>query len=115
MPSEASAIASTALRRAIIGTLLLGVMKTVGALATGSGAVGASAADALTDALVSGANLVLVRAASAPPDDGHPFGHGKAEALLCFLKIYDVRNAIGMIHKARASFIVVAIINDSFP
>ena len=29
MPSEASAIASTALRRAIIGTLLLGVMKTV--------------------------------------------------------------------------------------
>ena len=81
MPSEASAIASTALRRAIIGTLLLGVMKTVGALATGSGAVGASAADALTDALVSGANLVLVRAASAPPDDGHPFGHGKAEAL----------------------------------
>lgn len=81
MSTEASAIASTALRRAIVGTLLLGAMKTVGALATGSGAVGASAADALTDALVSGANLVLVRAASAPPDAGHPFGHGKAEAL----------------------------------
>lgn len=81
MSSDASTIAATALRRAIIGTLLLGVAKTVGAWMTGSGAVGASAADALTDALVSGANLVLVRAASAPPDPGHPFGHGKAEAL----------------------------------
>lgn len=81
MSSDASTIAATALRRAIIGTLLLGVAKTVGAWTTGSGAVGASAADALTDALVSGANLVLVRAASAPPDPGHPFGHGKAEAL----------------------------------
>ena len=81
MSSEASTIAATALKRAIIGTLLLGVAKVAAALLTGSSAVGASAADALTDALVSGANLVLVRAAAAPPDPGHPFGHGKAEAL----------------------------------
>lgn len=79
--SKHAELAATALRRAILGTLLLGVVKSVAALATGSTAVGASAADALTDALVSGANLVLVRAAAAPPDAGHPFGHGKAEGL----------------------------------
>lgn len=74
-------IAARALRRAILGTLVLGVAKAAGAWWSGSHAVGASAADALTDALVSGANLVLVRAAAAPPDASHPFGHGKAEAL----------------------------------
>ena len=41
--------------------------------------------------------------------------HGNADALLCFLKTNDVNNAIGIIHNARASFIVVAMSNDSFP
>ncbi len=79
--SERTDLATRALRRAILGTLALGVVKTVAAALSDSNAVGASAADALTDALVSGMNLVLVRAAAAPPDDGHPYGHGKAEGL----------------------------------
>lgn len=79
--SERAELATRALRRAILGTLLLGLAKGAAALYTGSNAVGASAADALTDAIVSGANLMMVRAAAAPPDEEHPFGHGKAEGL----------------------------------
>ena len=74
-------VAARALRNAILGTLLLGVGKAIAALLTHSTAVGASAVDALSDALVSGLNLLLVRAAAAPPDAGHPYGHGKAEGL----------------------------------
>lgn len=79
--AEQTSIATRALRRAILGTLLLGAAKGVAAFFTDSNAVGASAADAMTDALVSGANLVLVRHAASPPDEGHPYGHGKAEGL----------------------------------
>jgi ferrous-iron efflux pump FieF len=51
------------------------------ALATGSRAVLASAVDSLGDAVVSGMNLWMMRQAAEPPDEGHPWGHGKAEAL----------------------------------
>jgi cation diffusion facilitator family transporter len=37
--------------------------------------------DSLSDAVVSGVNLLLVRHAASPPDPGHPYGHGKAEGL----------------------------------
>ncbi len=66
---------------AIAATLLLGVAKLAVALFTGSQAVMASAADSLGDAIVSGVNLLMVRQAAEPPDEGHPWGHGKAEAL----------------------------------
>lgn len=66
---------------AIVATLLLGAVKLVVATLTGSRAVLASAADSLGDAVVSGVNLLMVRAAAEPPDEGHPWGHGKAEAL----------------------------------
>jgi ferrous-iron efflux pump FieF len=66
---------------AILSTLVLGAAKLTLALITGSRAVLASAADSLGDAVVSGVNLLMVRQAAVPPDDGHPWGHGKAEAL----------------------------------
>ncbi len=66
---------------AIISTLLLGGAKLALALITGSRAILASAADSLGDAVVSGVNLLMVKQAAVPPDEGHPWGHGKAEAL----------------------------------
>lgn len=66
---------------AIVGTLLLGAIKLAVALFTGSTAVMASAADSLGDAVVSGVNLLMMRQAAMPADEGHPWGHGKAEAL----------------------------------
>ncbi len=66
---------------AIAGTLVLGGIKLTVALLTGSRAVLASAADSLGDAVISGMNLLMMRQAAEPPDEGHPWGHGKAEAL----------------------------------
>ncbi|MDP2311914.1 MAG: cation diffusion facilitator family transporter [Pseudomonadota bacterium] len=66
---------------AVVATLLLGAFKLAAALYTGSTAILASATDSLADAAVSGLNLWMMRQAAMPADDGHPYGHGKAEAL----------------------------------
>jgi cation diffusion facilitator family transporter len=66
---------------AILCTLALGAGKLLIGGTTGSQAVIASAIDSLSDALISGLNLLMVRLAASPPDQGHPWGHGKAEAL----------------------------------
>ncbi len=66
---------------AICATLVLGAVKLTIALMSGSRAVLASAVDSLSDAVVSGVNLLMVRQAAEPADEGHPWGHGKAEAL----------------------------------
>lgn len=66
---------------AVVVTLILGGVKLAGALLTGSTAVLASAADSLADGAVSGFNLWMMGQAARPADEGHPYGHGKAEAL----------------------------------
>ncbi len=66
---------------AVGATLVLGFGKLVAAVLTGSTAVLASATDSLADAGVSGFNLWMMRQAAEPADEGHPYGHGKAEAL----------------------------------
>ncbi len=66
---------------AIAATLCLGAGKLAGAAFTGSQALLASGLDSLADAGVSALNLWLMREASMPADAGHPYGHGKAEAL----------------------------------
>lgn len=76
-----SAPARNPLTVAIAGTIGLGAIKLVVALASGSQAVLASAADSLADAGVSSLNLWAMRHAARPADSGHPYGHGKAEAL----------------------------------
>lgn len=70
-----------ALLRTIVATVVLGLGKLAVALFTASQAVLASAVDSLTDGAVSALNLVLLRQARAPADAGHPWGHGKIEAL----------------------------------
>lgn len=70
-----------ALARAIVTTLILGAAKMVVALITRSQALLASAVDSLTDGVVTGFNLFMLRQARMPADEGHPFGHGKVEAL----------------------------------
>jgi ferrous-iron efflux pump FieF len=66
---------------AILATLVLGTVKLVAGVVTGSAAVLASAADSLADAGVSGMNLLMMRHAARPADEDHHYGHGKAEAL----------------------------------
>lgn len=59
----------------------LAVVKLFIAITSGSMAVMASAVDSLLDILMSGVNLMAIRHAEQPPDQSHPFGHGKFETL----------------------------------
>ena len=66
--------------------LLLAVAKTLVGLAAGSIAVLSSALDSAGDMLASFANFVFLTIAAKPPDEGHHFGHGKAEHLATMLQ-----------------------------
>ncbi len=65
----------------IFGAIFLAIIKVVVALLSGSMAVMASAIDSLLDILMSGVNFMAISHAEQPPDQSHPFGHGKFETL----------------------------------
>src|SRR5215510_7996903 len=55
-------------------------------LATNSIGLLSAAADSLFDVAISSFNLLSIRIADSPADEGHPFGHGKAENLAGLLQ-----------------------------
>ncbi len=65
----------------ICGALSLAIIKLIIAIFSGSMAVMASAIDSLLDIAMSGINYMALRQAEQPPDQSHPFGHGKFETL----------------------------------
>ncbi len=65
----------------ICGALSLAIIKLIVAVSSGSMAVMASAVDSLLDILMSGVNFMAIRHAEQPPDQCHPFGHGKFETI----------------------------------
>jgi len=71
-----------ALRRAVLLSAGLTVLKYGFGLASGSMLLMASAADSFADACASGVNWWGYRYARTPADDDHPYGHGKVEAVL---------------------------------
>jgi ferrous-iron efflux pump FieF len=70
----------------IVVSGLLVAAKAVTGFAIGSLAVLASALDSLLDFGVSTINLFSIRKAQEPPDQEHPFGHGKAESIAALLE-----------------------------
>ena len=72
---------SSAARLSITAAAFLIVLKTVTGWLTGSISVWASLLDSAMDIFASAINYFAVRAASAPPDEDHRYGHGKAESL----------------------------------
>ncbi|SHJ58718.1 cation diffusion facilitator family transporter [Malonomonas rubra DSM 5091] len=70
----------------ISGAFFLAAFKLVIAISSGSMAVMASAVDSLLDILMSGVNFMAIRQAEQPPDECHPFGHGKYETLATFFQ-----------------------------
>jgi cation diffusion facilitator family transporter len=75
-------------RLAAVASLLynasLTVLKMVAALSTGSVSLLSEAVHSATDVVASSFAYVGVRIASAPPDEEHPYGHGKVESLAGF-------------------------------
>lgn len=63
----------------IIVNLLLTILKAVGGILSGSRALIADALHSASDIVGSIVILFAVRIANKPPDEEHPYGHGKAE------------------------------------
>ncbi|HEY3783231.1 MAG TPA: cation diffusion facilitator family transporter [Fimbriimonadaceae bacterium] len=64
--------------------VLVSLLKLVAALVTGSVSLLSDAVHSFTDLIASSLTFVSVRVAAAPPDEDHPFGHGKIESLTGF-------------------------------
>jgi cation diffusion facilitator family transporter len=73
-------------RVAITAAASLALGKLGVALATNSIGLLSAAADSLFDVAISSFNLLSIRIADSPADEGHPFGHGKAENLAGLLQ-----------------------------
>src|SRR5690625_961294 len=63
----------------IFVNILLTVLKAIGGLLSGSRALIADAAHSASDIVSSVVILFAVKIADKPPDEEHPYGHGKAE------------------------------------
>ena len=62
----------------------LTLLKIIAAVLTGSVSLLSEAAHSGTDVVSSAVSFVSVRAAAEPPDEDHPYGHGKIESLAGF-------------------------------
>jgi cation diffusion facilitator family transporter len=75
-------------RRAAAASLAFNVLSTlfklVAAILTGSVALLSEAVHSMTDVVASAIAFVSVKVAAAPPDEEHPYGHGKVESLAGF-------------------------------
>ena len=76
-----SGIIKTASLIALIGNALLAVMKIAVGFASGSLAVVGDGIDSSTDVVISLMTLVVASVISRPADEGHPWGHGRAETI----------------------------------
>lgn len=71
----------------IAGSILLAIVKSIAGVLGNSNALIADAIESTTDIFGSLLVLLGLRYAKRPPDENHPYGHGKAEALVTFLVV----------------------------
>lgn len=64
-----------------VGNVILTAFKAFAGIAGGSSAMIADAIHSASDIISSAVVFVSLKVAKMPPDDQHPYGHGKAEAL----------------------------------
>ncbi|MFI5384656.1 MAG: cation diffusion facilitator family transporter [Fimbriimonadales bacterium] len=89
MASQSNTEATQAQKRRAAGAslgfnLLSTAFKLVAAVLTGSVALLSEAVHSMTDVVASTIAFVSVKAAALPPDEEHPYGHGKIESLAGF-------------------------------
>lgn len=77
-------VASHTIIFSILGNAALALIKAVAGIAGNSFALIADAIESVTDVFSSLLVLVGIRYANKPPDENHPYGHGRAEPLLTF-------------------------------
>ena len=86
-----------------LGTnVFLTIIKTAAAAATGSVSLFSESIHSATDVVASTITYFSVKVASAPPDDEHPYGHGKIESLASFAESILLVLIVGFIFKESA-------------
>ena len=80
---QSSAIKTTYL--SILSSALLALLKAVVGILGNSYAMIADAIESVTDIFASIIVLIGLKVSAKPADEGHPYGHGKAEALATFV------------------------------
>jgi cation diffusion facilitator family transporter len=73
--------AQSAARVSLLYNIVQTTLKLIGAVLTGSVSLLSESLHSLSDVLSSFISFVSVRASAAPPDDEHPYGHGKIDTL----------------------------------
>jgi cation diffusion facilitator family transporter len=74
-------VAQSAARLSLFYNVFQTVLKLIGAFLTGSVSLLSEGLHSLSDVLSSFISFVSVKASSAPPDEEHPYGHGKIDTL----------------------------------
>ena len=82
--SSRQEVATRTILFSVLGNALLAVIKAVAGITGNSYALIADAIESVTDVFSSLLVLVGIKYASLPPDENHPYGHGRAEPLLTF-------------------------------
>lgn len=85
MKAEEMRQAETGAWVGIVGNLILAVMKGVIGVIADSRALVADAVHSASDVAGSLAVLIGIRVAQEPPDQDHPYGHGKAESIAAII------------------------------
>jgi cation diffusion facilitator family transporter len=123
LPGSITSQKIVAARLSVYSNTLLVILKLIAGGLSGSVGVLSEAAHSATDLIASWIALFAVRAADTPPDEDHPYGHGKieslsgmAEALLIFVAgayiIYEAVTKLmhrGMPHSTGLGIIVMGI------
>lgn len=79
--------AAAALRIALISTIIVVSVKLLAAVYSHSVSVLAEGLQSIVDILITIASMLTLRYAAKPPDEEHPYGHGKAEFLVSALQM----------------------------
>jgi ferrous-iron efflux pump FieF len=102
-PVQAAALMRRASAVAVLTALALVATKAAVYALSGSVVLLASLVDSALDVLASGTNWLAIRWATSPPDAGHCFGHGKAEALSGFAQSVVIAGSASFVAYEAAS------------
>ena len=83
-PSQVDPLKRQASLVSLVGNLCLTIIKTAAAVLTGSLSLISESIHSAIDLVASIVTFISVRAAALPPDEEHPYGHGKIESLAGF-------------------------------
>jgi cation diffusion facilitator family transporter len=93
--SAASVAQQNAAKLSLVANIFLVAIKIGAGVFSGSLSVLAEGIQSFLDIFASATILYIVRAAAAPPDDDHPYGHGKFENLTSLFQMLLVLGSIG--------------------